>query len=187
MAKDSVADWSTTDTLNTDVGGTNIAEGCAPSGINDAIRKMMAQIATWAGSLLTSSQAASTYLPLAGGTLTGGITGTTATFSGALTGGAITGASGTFSGAITAASYNGYTPANKAGDTFTGDIHRDANFFFAITETGNPVINLDAGDWIEFQRATNTLVLFIGNVAAFSIDGSYNLNSRGNITANITL
>jgi len=47
MAKNAVTDWSATDSLNTDVGGTNIAEGCAPGGINDAIRKVMAQIASF--------------------------------------------------------------------------------------------------------------------------------------------
>lgn len=44
MAKNSVTDWSETPGDNTDVGGTNIDEGCAPSNINDAIRKVMAQI-----------------------------------------------------------------------------------------------------------------------------------------------
>jgi hypothetical protein len=47
MAKNAVTDWSTNDSLNTDIGSTNTAEGCAPSGINDAIRKVMAQIATF--------------------------------------------------------------------------------------------------------------------------------------------
>ena len=43
MAKNSVDDWSVTSSLNTDVGGTNIGEHCALSGINNAIRKVMAQ------------------------------------------------------------------------------------------------------------------------------------------------
>lgn len=44
MAKNSVADWSTTAANNTDVGGVNIGEGCPPSGINNAIRTVMAQV-----------------------------------------------------------------------------------------------------------------------------------------------
>lgn len=44
MAKDSVADWDPTAANNTDIGGINIAEGCAPSNINNGIREMMAQI-----------------------------------------------------------------------------------------------------------------------------------------------
>lgn len=44
MAKNKVSEWNTTASNNTDVGGINIAEGCAPSGINNAIRELMAQI-----------------------------------------------------------------------------------------------------------------------------------------------
>lgn len=44
MAKNSFTDWDTTANNNTDVAGVNIAEGCAPSGINNAIRAMMAQL-----------------------------------------------------------------------------------------------------------------------------------------------
>ena len=44
MAKNKVSEWSSTPANNTDVGGIDIAEGCAPSGINNAIREMMAQL-----------------------------------------------------------------------------------------------------------------------------------------------
>jgi hypothetical protein len=44
MAKNKVSEWSTTAASNTDIAGINIAEGCAPSGINNAIREVMAQI-----------------------------------------------------------------------------------------------------------------------------------------------
>lgn len=44
MAKNKVSEWSATPANNTDIGGINIAEGCAPSGINNAIREMMAQV-----------------------------------------------------------------------------------------------------------------------------------------------
>lgn len=44
MAKNKISEWSSTPANNTDVGGIDIAEGCAPSGINNAIREMMAQI-----------------------------------------------------------------------------------------------------------------------------------------------
>lgn len=45
MAKNSVGDWSTTAADNTDVGGINIAEGCAAANVNDAMREIMAQLA----------------------------------------------------------------------------------------------------------------------------------------------
>jgi hypothetical protein len=44
MAKNKISEWSPTPALNTDVGGIDIAEGCAPSGINNAIREVMAQV-----------------------------------------------------------------------------------------------------------------------------------------------
>src|SRR5688500_3181853 len=48
-----VSNWSTTAGLNvlssgtSGTGGTNIDEGCAPSGLNNAIRDIMSQIATF--------------------------------------------------------------------------------------------------------------------------------------------
>jgi hypothetical protein len=44
MAKTKVSEWSDIPASNTDVGGIDINEGCAPSGINNAIRDMMSQI-----------------------------------------------------------------------------------------------------------------------------------------------
>jgi hypothetical protein len=44
MPKDKVSEWSATAANNTDVGGINIAEGMAPSGVNNAMREIMAQI-----------------------------------------------------------------------------------------------------------------------------------------------
>ena len=44
MAKNKVSEYSSTASNNTDIGGINIAEGCAPSGINNAIRELMAQL-----------------------------------------------------------------------------------------------------------------------------------------------
>ena len=39
-----VTDYSTTPGLNTTISGINIAEGCSPAGINDAIRQLMADV-----------------------------------------------------------------------------------------------------------------------------------------------
>jgi hypothetical protein len=44
MPKVKISEWSATPANNTDIDGINIAEGCAPSGINDAIRELMAQV-----------------------------------------------------------------------------------------------------------------------------------------------
>lgn len=44
MPKTKISEFSATAGNNTDIDGINIAEGCAPSGINDAIRELMAQL-----------------------------------------------------------------------------------------------------------------------------------------------
>ena len=44
MAKTKISEYSSTPSNNTDVNGINIAEGCAPSGINNAIRQVMADL-----------------------------------------------------------------------------------------------------------------------------------------------
>jgi hypothetical protein len=68
MAKSAVTDWDVTPANNSDIAGINIAEGCPASGINDAIRTMMAQVATWLAG-------ASAPLPKSGGAVTGAVTG----------------------------------------------------------------------------------------------------------------
>jgi len=44
MAKTKVSEWDSTPGNNTDIDSINIAEGCAPSGINNAIRELMSQV-----------------------------------------------------------------------------------------------------------------------------------------------
>jgi hypothetical protein len=44
MSKVKISEFSSTPGNNTDIDGINLAEGCAPSGINDAIRELMAQL-----------------------------------------------------------------------------------------------------------------------------------------------
>lgn len=67
MAKSAVTDWDVTPANNSDIAGINIAEGCPASGINDAIRTLMAQVATWLAG-------ANAPLPKSGGTVTGELT-----------------------------------------------------------------------------------------------------------------
>jgi hypothetical protein len=44
MPKTKISEFSSTPANNTDIDSINISEGCAPSGINDAIRELMAQL-----------------------------------------------------------------------------------------------------------------------------------------------
>jgi hypothetical protein len=47
MAKVKISEFNSNPALNTDIDSINIAEGCSPSGINDAIRELMAQLKDW--------------------------------------------------------------------------------------------------------------------------------------------
>jgi hypothetical protein len=44
MSKDKISQYSTTNALNTDIGGIDIDENCLPSNLNDAIREVMVQL-----------------------------------------------------------------------------------------------------------------------------------------------
>ena len=44
MAKNKVSEWSATPADNTDISNINIAEGCSPANVNNAIRSVMAQL-----------------------------------------------------------------------------------------------------------------------------------------------
>jgi len=70
MAKTKISEWSSTPANNTDIDSINIAEGCAPSGINDAIRELMSQVKD-----LYSGTTGDTISVAGGGTGAGTLTG----------------------------------------------------------------------------------------------------------------
>jgi hypothetical protein len=84
MPKVKISEFSPTPANNTDIDGINLAEGCAPSGINDAIRELMAQLKdfqagtagdSFNGPIGTSTAAAGAFTTLAASgavTLSGG-------------------------------------------------------------------------------------------------------------------
>lgn len=47
MPKVKISEFNSNPALNTDIDSINIAEGCSPSGINDAIRELMSQLKDW--------------------------------------------------------------------------------------------------------------------------------------------
>jgi hypothetical protein len=70
MPKTKISEWSSTPANNTDIDSINIAEGCAPSGINDAIRELMAQVKD-----LYAGTSGDTIAVAGGGTGVGTLTG----------------------------------------------------------------------------------------------------------------
>lgn len=86
MPKTKVSEFDATASNNTDVNSVNIAEGCAPSGINDAIREVMAAIkrfqtgadgdsVTVGGNLVVSGSLTATLTGNVTGNVTGDVTG----------------------------------------------------------------------------------------------------------------
>ena len=70
MPKTKISEFSSTAANNTDIDSINIAEGCAPSGINDAIRELMSQLKDWQAGL-----SGDVTVVAAGGTGVGTLTG----------------------------------------------------------------------------------------------------------------
>ena len=84
MTKAKISEYSSTAADNTDIGGVNIAEGCPPSSINDAIREQMSQLKEFldgsSGDTITTAKiVATTAEILSGASVTG-----TATFNSAV-------------------------------------------------------------------------------------------------------
>jgi hypothetical protein len=129
MAKNKVSEWSATASNNTDISGINIAEGCAPSGINNAIRELMAQ--------LKDMQAGTDGDNFSiGGNLA--VTGTTA-----LTGSA-TAPTATFGDSTTKVATTAFVQAALAGAYPVGSIYINA------TNNTNPATLLGFGTWTAF-------------------------------------
>lgn len=98
MAKNKVSEWSAVPANNTDIGGIDIAEGCAPSGINNGIRELMAQVKDMITGADGDSQVVGGNLTVNGTstltgavTATGGVTGAITSSNATITGGTITG------------------------------------------------------------------------------------------------
>jgi hypothetical protein len=123
MAKDKISDYSSTANSNTDIAGINIDEGCAPSGINDAIRTLMAQLKN--------------FQTGTGGDSFNGPVGSTTASTGAFTTLSATGVASFAAGSASA-------PAiTRTGDTNTG-IFFPAADTIAFAEGGTETMRLDS-------------------------------------------
>lgn len=169
MAKNKVSEWSTTAASNTDIAGINIAEGCAPSGINNAIREVMAQIKDM------QTGADSDGLVVAGAFTSSG--------------GAVFSSGTTFSGAVvmssTVAMSNNVTitgAANTIGTTTSATILSGS-----VTQTSGSVLYLDAAattasapplSWSGdtntgvYRPAADTLALVTGGIDRLRLNSS---------------
>jgi hypothetical protein len=139
MPKNKVSEWSSTPSNNTDIGNINIAEGCAPSGINNAIRELMAQVKD-----MQSGTDADNFAVGGNLTVTGTATGVTATFGDSTTKFATT----AFVQAALAAAYP------------VGSIYINA------TNSTNPGTLLGFGTWVAFG-AGRVMVGFNGSDPLF--------------------
>jgi hypothetical protein len=142
MAKNKISEFSSTPANNTDIGGINIAEGCAPSGINNAIRELMAQ--------LKDQQAGTDGDNFAiGGNLS--VTGTTT-----LTG-AATAPTPTFADSSTKIATTAFVQAALAAAYPVGSVYINA------TSATNPATLLGFGTWVAFGAGRVMVGLDAGN------------------------
>lgn len=145
MPKNKVSEWSSTPSNNTDIGGINIAEGCAPSGINNAIRELMAQVKD-----MQAGTDADNFV--VGGNLT--VTGTTT-----LTGSA-TAPTASFGDNTTKVATTAFVQAALAAAYPVGSIYINA------TNNTNPGTLFGFGTWVAFG-AGRVMVGFNGSDPLF--------------------
>ena len=142
MAKTKISEFSSTPVNNTDIAGINIAEGCAPSGINNAIRELMAQLKDQQTGADGDSFTVGGNLSVAGTTtLTGAATAPTPTFADSTTKIATT----AFVQAALAATYP------------VGSVYINA------TSATNPATLLGFGTWVAFGAGRVMVGLDAGN------------------------
>jgi len=161
MAKTKISEYDSTASVNTDIDSINIDEGCAPSGINNAIRELMAHLKDFQAGLSGDT------LPLA----SGGTGATTASGARTALGAGATGAT-LFQTATTAAAqqaidvevgvdvqaYDADTAKTDVAQTFTisqrGTVTTDNDLSFDQNATNNFSCTPSAGGTLTFTNHT---------------------------------
>lgn len=169
MPKNKVSDWSSTPANNTDIGGINIAEGCAPSGINNAIRELMAQVKD----LQTGSD--SDNLVVGGGLTVSGATVLSGTV---VASGAVTFSSNVvLSGTVTMSGTNniGATTTSSTIISGTATLTTDAKLYLddAATTASAPALSWDGDTNTGIYRpAADTIAIVTGGTDRVRINSS---------------
>ena len=162
MPKTKISEYSTTNSDNTDIEGINIAEGCAPSGINNAIRELMVHLKEF------QTGASGDAFTFAGGTLMSG----TNTISGAaIISGNInsSGSTNTFSGTVVMSGANSVALAAGSVSAPSLSANGDSNtgIFFPAADT---IAFAEGG--VESGRFTSTGALQLANNLTFTGTGN---------------
>jgi hypothetical protein len=181
MPKNKLSEYSSTAGDNTDIGGINIAEGMAPSDVNNAMREQMSQLKDFidgsSGDTITTSKiVATTATILSGQSVTG-----TATFNSAV----VMSGESTLSGGSLLKRVKETTTvsATAAANTISYDFITQSVLYYTSDATGNWVLNVrgDSGTTLNSvmstgQSATIAFLATQGSTAyyqtALQIDGS---------------
>ncbi len=150
MAKNKISEYSSVAANNTDIAGINIAEGCAPSGINNAIRELMAQ--------LKDQQV--------------GTDGDNFTVGGAFTctGAAVFSSTVALGGSATATTQSSSDSTTKVATTAfvqaaLAAVYPVGSIYINATSSTNPATLLGFGTWVAFGAGRVPVGLDAGNAA----------------------
>jgi hypothetical protein len=150
MAKNKMSEYSSVAANNVDIAGINIAEGCAPSGINNAIRELMAQ-------LKDQQTGADGDSFTVGGAFT--CTGAAVFSSTVAIAGVATAPTPTFADSTTKIATTAFVQAALAATYPVGSVYINA------TSATNPATLLGFGTWTAFGAGRVMVGLDAGNAA----------------------
>ena len=199
MAKTKISEWSATPADNTDISNINIAEGCSPANVNNAIRSVMAQVKdlqagtsgdtiplTAGGTGATSASTARTALGLVIGTDVQAYTPNIATTSAANSFTAkqtFTGATDTISSKFVNALEGVTVSATAATGTINYDVTTQSVLYYTSNASANWTLNFRASSGTSLNTAMANgeaiTVVFMSNQGstayynnAITIDGT---------------
>jgi len=166
MAKNDITDFDSTADNNTDIQSVDIAENCAPSGINNAIRELMADLADVNDGTVALTSPQFTSADINGGTIDGTTIGGTTAAAGSFTTVSATGnitVGGTVDGRDVATDGTKLDGIESSAD---------------VTDTTNVVAALTAG--------TNVTIAADGTISSTDTNTTYTVGDGGLTEKNFT-